>query len=164
MKLTTTNGLSILKENGDLLYKLPSILFIKVNPEQDIPESVLISNSTNFSDRNNSILLSVDSISEIDGVSFNGNLSDLIGVFEDYNGNFSLSNDFISIEADEESGDHYETFCNFSDRKEIILVKTTISGTHIKKLYYTENVVNGAAYNTLWSNKSSQTYVELIDM
>lgn len=164
MKLTTTNGLSILKENGDLVYKLPSLLFIKVNPESDIPPSVLISNSTNFSDRNNSILLSLNSISTVDGEIFNGNLSDLITIFEDYNGKFSLSDDFISIEADEESGDHYETFCNFSNRKEILIVKTTISGTHIKKLYYTETVANGAAYNTLWGNKSSQDYIELIDM
>ena len=164
MKLTTTNGLSILKENGDLLYKLPSILFIKVNPEQDIPESILISNSTNFSDRNNSILLAIAAISTIDGVSFNGDLTDLINIFEGYNGSFSLSDDYISIEVDEDSGDHYEAFCNFSNKKEILLVKTTISVNHIKKLYYKEIVADGTAYNTLWSNRVSQTYIELIDM
>ena len=163
MKITKLNSghLIITEDDGTIKYLLPKEIIIKVNPDQTVPESILINNSTTFDNSGrNSIHVALDSISEINGEVFSGDITDLVIEIDTLASGVKLSEDYISVKRENE----YEAFVDFSNRKKVLLVETTIVGDLISKLYHQTSVIDTAAFDILWGDRDNLDYVNLVDL
>lgn len=168
-----TGGIIITKDDSTFLYKVSSNFSIKRNPL--LEDSIIISSEefTNRNSNNSTITLTVSQITEVYGQAFSGTVEDLISAIDvaipqvinidPLNVNVSTSvslEGFKSIAVDET----YEAFSNSQNKNEIILVKTIVSGSSFTKLFYKTTVADSAAFDILWIDRASQTYISYLDI
>lgn len=165
MKLErSNNGNLIIKNSSDEITTVIPLPKVFIVDESD-DDYVFISDKTKLNSteqvENVNLRIYVPDVSEINGVAFDGTtqefLTEMDGVSQSTDKTFG---DYISSDID---GD-YEAFVDFGSRKNVLLVKTTTTGTAIDKRYYHTTVADTAAYDTLWANRATQTYVNLVDL
>lgn len=168
-----TGGIIITKDDNTFLYKISPSFSVRRNPF--LEDSIIIASEefVNRSSINSTITLTLSQITEVYGQAFNGTVEDLISAMDvattqtinvnplNVNVNTAVSLEgFKSIAVDET----YEAFSNSQNKNEIILVKTIVSGNSFTKLFYKTTVADSTAFDTLWNNRASQTYISYLDI
>lgn len=158
-----------LQQNGNLVVKDSSDNITRV--VKDIRSILLDSDDSNFvyiiqgvnefsfNQSKSGLKIDVSAVTHLNGFAFVGTAQDIMTTFNTSVVS-TLSDDYIDVDTD---GD-YQSMQIWNDPLNILLVKTTVTGTAVNRAFYKEKVADLAAYNTLWAARASKTYVNPISL